>query len=166
MINNLTKKKYSKTYRLKNRESIKLIDKKYYEENKAKISARHKIWYEKNKSIRNKQRQQRRKEDIEYKIITDSRSRLHRLLKNNSKSLSTLDLIGCSISELKIHLEKQFKPGMSWANHSKDGWHIDHIKPCSSFDFKDPEQQKKCFHFSNLQPLWQKDNLKKSNKIF
>ena len=66
---------------------------------------------------------------------------------------------------LKQHLESQFKDGMSWNNHGVKGWHIDHIKPCASFDLTDPEEQKKCFHFSNLQPLWWIDNLKKKDKI-
>ena len=57
-----------------------------------------------------------------------------------------------------------FHPGMSWDNYGS-AWHIDHIRPCSSFDFSDPEQQKKCFHFSNLQPLWDEINTVKSNRI-
>ena len=61
------------------------------------------------------------------------------------------------------HIEKQFKPGMSWAKMSEI--HIDHIKPCVSFDLTDPEQQRKCFHFSNLQPLWAIDNLKKGARL-
>ena len=53
---------------------------------------------------------------------------------------------------------------MSWKNHGKYGWHIDHIKPCSKFNLIDPTEQKKCFHYTNLQPLWAKDNLTKYNK--
>ena len=72
--------------------------------------------------------------------------------------------MGCSIEELKIHLEKQFRDGMSWNNYGMYGWHIDHIKPCSAFDLTDLEQQKICFHYSNLQPLWAKENLSKGKK--
>ena len=68
--------------------------------------------------------------------------------------------MGCTIDELIAHIEKQFKPGMNWSNHGK--WHIDHIRPCSSFELTDIEEQKKCFHFSNLQPLWAEENLKKA----
>ena len=62
------------------------------------------------------------------------------------------------------HLEKQFQPGMSWDNHGYDGWHVDHIRPCASFDLTDEEQVRKCFHYTNLQPLWAKDNLRKGSE--
>lgn len=71
----------------------------------------------------------------------------------------TIKLIGCSIEQLKQHLEKQFKLGMSWFNYGK--WHVDHIKPCASFDLTDIEQQKQCFNYTNLQPLWAEENLVK-----
>jgi len=93
------------------------------------------------------------------------KNRIRYALKNNKKSNSTMNLVGCSLQELKKHLEKQFKQGMTWKNHSLYGWHIDHIKPCASFDLSNPEEQKKCFHYTNLQPLWAIDNIKKSNKI-
>jgi hypothetical protein len=60
---------------------------------------------------------------------------------------------------LRAHLEAQFVPGMTWANHG--AWHVDHIRPCASFNLEDPAEQRVCFHFSNLQPLWAQDNLAK-----
>jgi hypothetical protein len=90
-------------------------------------------------------------------------SRINISLKHNRKSLKTEILIGCSISKLKIYLESKFIEGMSW--HNRELWHIDHIIPCDSFDLSNPDQQKKCFHYTNLQPLWKEDNLKKSNKL-
>jgi hypothetical protein len=100
--------------------------------------------------------------------------RLAKLLRNRigsklreckaKKDFKTLEIIGCSISELKTHLEKQFDSEMSWENHGMFGWHIDHIKPCAVFDLTDPEQQAECFHYSNLQPLWAKDNWSKGAK--
>lgn len=81
------------------------------------------------------------------------------------KTKDTTSLIGCPVAFLKSHLENQFLPGMSWENHSKLGWHIDHILPCKSFDLTDPDQQRACFHYSNLQPLWAEDNLRKSAKL-
>lgn len=90
------------------------------------------------------------------------RSRLLGALKGAVRSQSMMDLIGCSIVECRAHLEKQFTEGMSWKNQGK--WHIDHKRPCASFDLTDPEQQKICFHYTNLQPLWAKDNQIKKDK--
>jgi hypothetical protein len=77
-------------------------------------------------------------------------------------------LIGCEIDYLMYHLQHKFKKGMTWDNHGSGNngkgmkeWHIDHIKPCSSFDLSKPEEQQKCFHYTNLQPLWVKENWKK-----
>jgi len=115
------------------------------------------------------------KHSTDYKIQNCLRARMHSEIKRLKKKINsdvgkcakTLVLLGCSVSDLKIHLESKFLPGMTWENHGygDDCWHIDHIKPCDSFDLTDPEQQKECFHYTNLQPLWQPDNLKKSNKL-
>ncbi len=75
------------------------------------------------------------------------------------KHANTMTLVGCSIEQLMLHLEAGFTSGMSWSNRGK--WHIDHIRPCASFDLTDPEEQRKCFHWSNLQPLWAADNIRK-----
>ena len=84
--------------------------------------------------------------------------------KSCKKAYSTLEYLGCSFYECKKYLEAQFKEGMTWKNHGKKGWHVDHIRPVASFDLKDPEQVKKCFHYTNLQPLWWRDNLTKGAK--
>lgn len=89
------------------------------------------------------------------------RARILQALKGESKSASSLELLGCSVAQLKAHIEGQFQPGMTWENRGFRGWHLDHIKPCSKFDLTDAAQQKLCFHFSNLQPLWATANLKK-----
>ena len=80
------------------------------------------------------------------------------------KSNKTKELIGLDIVEFKKHLESKFQDGMSWSNYGYYGWHIDHIKPCSLFDLSKEEDQKQCFHYTNMQPLWRLDNMKKSNK--
>lgn len=108
---------------------------------------------------------QKRKKDIHFKILLNIRSRLGNAIKNNKKTKKTIELLGCSIPELLVYLEQKFTKGMNWENHGRSGWHIDHIKPCSSFDLTDPEQQKICFHYTNLQPLWAEDNLRKSYKM-
>ncbi len=68
------------------------------------------------------------------------------------------------MEELKQHLEKQFQPGMTWNNWKFDGWHLDHIVPLCKFDLMNPEQVKIATHYTNLQPLWAKDNLSKNGK--
>lgn len=101
-------------------------------------------------------RSERYKNDVSYRLESIIRRRILGALQNNRKSTKSAELLGCSINELKRHLESKFKKGMSWSNHGK--WHIDHIQPCASFDLVRPEQQKKCFNYSNLQPLWALEN--------
>jgi hypothetical protein len=74
-------------------------------------------------------------------------------------------LVGYTVDDLKKHLEKQFRDGMSWDNYGE--WHIDHIIPQSVFNFEKPEDDdfKRCWSLKNLQPLWATDNHKKYNKI-
>ena len=74
-----------------------------------------------------------------------------------------MELTGCTLEELKEHLASKFTEGMTFENYGK--WHIDHILPCASFDLLLPEEQPKCFHYTNLQPLWAIDNMKKGAKI-
>ena len=82
----------------------------------------------------------------------------------NVKSASTIKLLGCTIEEFKIHLEKQFKPGMNWSNYGE--WHVDHIQPCITFDLSKKLEQSKCFHYTNLRPLWKLENLNRPRKTF
>jgi hypothetical protein len=93
------------------------------------------------------------------RLKRNMRTRIYDVLKasNISKNNHTSELIGCSIDFLKTHLESQFKEGMTWENYGK--WHVDHIIPCFTFDLTDPTQQKKCFHYTNLRPLWAWENL-------
>ena len=82
-----------------------------------------------------------------------------------TKVASSMRLVGCSIDELRHHLEAQFTDGMAWDNMGRGGWHIDHIIPCAFFDLTKPNHQKLCFNYQNLQPLWEKDNIIKGDKI-
>lgn len=97
------------------------------------------------------------------KIAALLRNRIADAMHGRTKRFSALDC-GCTIEELKMHIEKQFKPGMSWENYSFTTWHIDHKKPLSSFNLQDPEQFKKAVHYTNLQPLWASENLLKGAK--
>lgn len=118
----------------------KISNKKWRENNKEKVSE-----YFKNKL----------KTDINRKVRSYLSSRISAalLLKGTRKHKKTRELIGCSIIELRQHLESKFLPTMTWENYGKY-WHIDHIIPCSSFDLSTEEEQNKCFHYSNLQPLF------------
>ena len=104
--------------------------------------------------------------DIDYKLRSVLRSRVRMAIKANKtqKYFKTAKLIGCTVEELKIHLENQFKSGMTWNNWGVFGWHIDHIKPCASFDLTKEDEQLKCFHYTNLQPLWAEENMKKKDR--
>jgi hypothetical protein len=112
-----------------------------------------------------KRYERKRRENPQWKILSSLRGRLWCALKGYFKTASTKKLLGCSLEHFKKHLELQFKSGMSWKNYGITGWHIDHIRPCASFDLTKPEEQAACFHYTNLQPLWAKDNQKKYTKI-
>lgn len=99
--------------------------------------------------------------NIQYRLRQNLHNRLYWALKGIVKSLTTMQLLGCSIEAFKQHLESKFQPGMSWANHGPYGWHIGHIHDCCSFDLTDEVQQKECFHFSNLIPQWCTENWRK-----
>lgn len=102
------------------------------------------------------------------KLAHTIRQRIRNTIFRKYRNSKSLELVGCNLDNLKLYLESKFQEGMNWDNHGfgDDRWHIDHIIPCDSFDLTKEEEQKKCFHFTNLQPLWQHDNLSKSNKIF
>lgn len=109
---------------------------------------------------------QRRKTDIQFRLKCNLRGRLYSFVKGKTKIGSAIRDLGCTVEYLKLHLEKQFKLGMSWENYGKkEGqWSIDHILPLSKFDLTDRQQFIKVCHFSNLQPLWHVDNIRKGNK--
>ncbi|MDA8212175.1 MAG: hypothetical protein M0021_09900 [Clostridia bacterium] len=105
---------------------------------------------------------QRSKDTTNRKIIRNIRSRIIHILLGRKKSAPTLKLIGCTRAELRTHLEALFTDGMTWENYGKsNGWQVDHIRPCASFDLTDPRQQRECFHYTNLQPLWATENRRK-----
>ena len=105
----------------------------------------------------------RRKTDMNFRLRHNLRERVRQAVAKSYKSSSTMDLLGCSTAVLREHLANNFQDGMTWENYGL--WHIDHILPCASFDLTKEAEQKKCFNFSNLQPLWAEDNLKKGDKI-
>ena len=165
----LQKQRYLKKYPQKNLDR----GKKYRENNKEKVIKRsdkwrkensdyNSIYYQKNKDKINEYYSLKKKNDPIFKLKSHYRSKLNKILGTN-KSKTTFSIIGCTPHQLKEHIESKFKEGMSWENHGLFGWHIDHIIPLSSA--KTEEELYKLCHYTNLQPLWSKDNLKKSNKL-
>jgi hypothetical protein len=148
-------------YRKENQEKIKERKIKYYEENKEKIKEKVKNYRkrEENKEKHNFYKKERLK-NPQWRIAHRCRTRLRNVLKNIPKTNKTQDLIGCSWQELVNNLENTKVPGKDYTNA-----HIDHIKPCASFDLTDPEQQKECFHYTNLQFLPAIENLQKGSKL-
>lgn len=141
-------------YHAKNKERCNQISRDYHKKHAAELSKKHTI-----------RQRERRKNDPEFACSCRLRRRLLLAIRSVgvTKTDNTHALLGCTPRFLKEHLEKQFVPGMSWENRHK--WHIDHIIPCAAFNLSDPEQQKACFHYTNLQPLWAKDNIRKGAKL-
>ena len=103
--------------------------------------------------------------DTVYTMKERLRALTRQSLKGFSKSSKTASLVDCSFENFINYFKSKMTVDMKWEDVMNGKIHIDHIKPCSSFDLSKPEEQKKCFHFTNLQPLWAKDNISKSNKL-
>ncbi|MCR4261112.1 MAG: hypothetical protein NUV96_02170 [Candidatus Colwellbacteria bacterium] len=102
--------------------------------------------------------------DPQYKLARTLRRRLYKALKHNEKNGSAVRDLGCTIKELRVYIEQQFQPGMTWANWAFDGWHIDHRRALSLFDLTKREEILEACHFTNLQPMWQFENLSKGKR--
>jgi hypothetical protein len=163
--------KYNAEYAKNNAERIKAQRKIWRKKNAERILKYYSEYNRKNKKIKNikalKYIKMRRLVDPAYRIMRNLKSRFAFGFKNNYKKSSLFNYLGCTVQELKIHLESQFKEGMSWNNYgNKEGnWSIDHVLPCSSFDHSDEEEIKKCWHYSNMQPMWHIENIKKGSRI-
>ena len=174
-----------KEYCLENAESIRLKNKLYRIRNKENLKAKRKKWYEDNpdynKEYRDKNwdtlvvkkreyrrgyRNERLKTDHLYKLKKTLRGRIWQAFKQKGwkKGLGSEILIGCKYETAKKHIESQFKDGMTWDNHGYRGWHIDHIIPLSIA--KTEDEMIKLFNYTNLQPLWAKDNMDKSDNLW
>jgi len=134
----------------------------YYLRNREKCLQYRKDYKQRTKKQRNLYEINRKKDSPNYKLLCNLRTRLSDAIQGKQKSKKTLELLGCSVDFLKKHLESKFTEGMNWNNYGRFGWHIDHIKPCILFDLSKESEQQICFHYSNLQPLWWHDNLKKN----
>lgn len=177
---------YAKAYREKNLEKIKANMKEYYLAHKhlpevkeqKRANSRKQYWKNpelarQQSSVRGKRRlpamnarrRERRATDIQFVLADRMRANIGRALRRNwiLKSKRTFEMVGCTVEELKLHLEKQFVGGMSW--ETRDKWHADHIIPIVAFDLTDAEEMKWAFNWQNLQPLPCLVNHQKSDKI-
>jgi hypothetical protein len=158
---------YQKEYKLKNKEKIAELNKSYSEKNKEKIANYKRQHYLENKEkiekYRNEWRSNKVKVDSLFKLTNNTRTLIKQSFRRNgySKNSKTYQILGCTFEEFKIHLEKQFTEGMNWENQGQ--WHLDHIYPVSLA--KDEEELIRLNHYTNFQPLWAVDNIKKGNKI-
>jgi hypothetical protein len=164
----------------------KVSDKKWREKNKEKLNEYVKTWYEQNKEYRKKYIKEYRENNVDkirqikrdyerkrkasdplYKLISNFRTAIYQVLKENSveKNKSYFDVLQYSPEELINHLEKQFKDDMTWDNYGI--WHVDHKLPITSFDIQEmgDEEFMKCWSLDNLQPMWGEENIRKSNKL-
>lgn len=178
--NKLKVSERKKTYYQKNKENVIKINKQYYQDNKEKIKKLKKIYSENNKEsikqyrIINKEKLKnynkeyylkRTNTDLFFKFKSNVRSLIRNSFKRGKnqfrKNTKTENILGCTIEEFRNYISLQFKTGMSFENHGE--WHLDHIIPISSA--KTQEEVIKLNHYTNFQPLWAEDNLRKSDKI-
>lgn len=160
-----------KKYYEENKESIKLKQKEYRENNKERLSEYGKEWRQNNKENRNEYEKSKKNTDPLYKLTCNTRSYVTRIIKENgySKKSKINEIVGCSFTQLKEHLENNFESWMTWENHGKYngdenyGWDVDHIVPLSSAE--NEEQLMELFHYSNLQPLcsYKNRDIKRNN---
>jgi hypothetical protein len=182
-------KNQKKAYYTRQQETVKAKVKDYKATNKAKISEYSKKYHQRTYNIRKQEllgkkkalramglndtekawyrawQKNREKNDLHFKLKRRIGSRIRAVLRKTIKTTKTVDLLGCSIAEFKEHIEKQWAVNMSWGNYGRRGWHIDHIIPCIAFDLTKQEEQIKCFHYTNLQPLWALENASKGDLL-
>lgn len=158
----------AKLARKANPEKHKLALAKHIEANRDKINARNSANRKENRALtRAKSTADGKRHyhsNVNNRISQNLRVRMRHALNYQSvkRQTSVYELVGCTISQLRCYLEGMFKEGMSWENRRL--WHIDHIKPCALFDLRELDRQKECFHYTNLQPLWAGENMKKGKR--
>lgn len=143
----------------------RLSVKRYRDKNKELSRSRNKDYRERNAARLAKYKTTRYRTNIECRLRSILRSRVYGILSGSRMGGSAVADLGCTIEELKVHLESLFLKDMNWGNWSKTGWHIDHVKPLAAFNLTNREEFLKACHYTNLQPLWAFDNLSKGARI-
>jgi hypothetical protein len=160
--------KYNREYNRANKARHLATRRAWTAANREKIRAKAYEWYDKNRDAVNAKKAAYRKAkyaaDPEYRIRCQIRNAVSRMVRAGFfKKCRSFDLLGCSMSEFKSHIERLFQPGMTWENYGYHGWHLDHVIPISMFDVMDEKEAKMAMRYTNLQPLWWHENLQKSN---
>lgn len=155
----------NKKYRQSHKEIYRISSNIHYHRNRSACRQRNRIWIKNNLKRLRENYHRRNKSNPMLSISNRMRARIHSALKRSGtyKNNRTFEIIGCSKTTLKKHLESLFLPGMSWENRGK--WHIDHIVPIAAFDLLNESEFLAAFHYKNLQPLWASDNLAKGCKV-
>lgn len=149
-------------YRNENRTRIRECQSRFRDKNRDKLREKYAVW-RRNRKEPGANARYSREYQKRNRLACNLRKRLRQAVKGRTKAGSAIRDLGCSVEELKRHLEKQFQSGMSWSNYGD--WEIDHIIPLSAVDLSDREQLKKVVHYTNLQPLWKSDNCSKGSKV-
>jgi hypothetical protein len=175
-------KRIQATWYQNNKDKVKEQTTEWVKKNREKVNEKSRRWIrnnpEKHKEIQTRaeekrrdqrsfERAERRKDDLGYLLKERYRDRILKAVKNNcsEKAYKTAELLGCTVPEFIDHLKKTMKEGMTWEKFMEsDAIHLDHIKPIASFDLNSSEEQLKCFHYTNYQLLWKKENLSKGAK--
>ena len=161
---------YSQRWQAKNPDKVKAIEARRVRHRTDQVRARELAYRERTREQRRAYCRKWQTNRMAINTAFHFRSNLASLINTairkqfGSKASRTHDMIGCTVAELSQHLRIQFTDGMTWDNYGRNGWHVDHVRPCASFDLTDPEQQRQCFHYTNLQPLWAGDNIRKGSK--
>ena len=149
-------KERKRLHHLADKDRYNIQSKEYYNENK-EVLLKKQYQYKK----------KRIKKDPQFRVTENLRALIRESFKrrNCEKKCKTTELLGTTVPKAMKYLESQFIDGMTWENQGRGGWHVDHFVPINAFDLRYIEHQKICFHYTNLQPLWEKDNIKKSDII-
>ena len=173
-------REYSAKYRKRNKAKVRESDAAYRDRNRDRLGKRQRKDRDENRDKwrerwRSEPRTERRREfERQYRkrrkgipkerLARALRGRIRDALAGKFRAGSPVRDLGCTLDELVAHIEAQWTEGMSWDTYGQRGWHIDHIKPLASFDLTDRGQFLEAAHYTNLQPLWAIDNLKKGHK--
>ena len=152
---------WDRKYREQHREEKGLRDAAYREANQDRLRSYFKRHYQEHKDERRAYEARKKSDDLGYRLSHTLRNRARLAVKNGQRAGSAVRDLGCSVEKFKEYIEAQFHPEMSWDNWGLTGWHLDHIRPLSAFDLTDREQFLEAAHYTNYQPMWAGDNIRK-----